>query len=48
MDKPKHNISNWQLYKQGLVNRCSLIVWMDDATHPWYCQFHHGRRDQGF
>lgn len=49
MGKSKHNITNWKEYNQGLVQRGSLTIWMDDqAIKQWHCQTHHGRRGRGF
>ncbi len=49
MGKAKSKISNWSAYNNALVNRGSIMFWIDDeAIDGWHCQTHHGGRGRGF
>lgn len=32
MGKARHNISNWRQYNRALINRGSLIFWVDEQA----------------
>lgn len=43
MGKSIRKIVNWKQYNQALVNRGSLIFWVDEAAvKAWYYHEHHG------
>ncbi len=49
MGKAKLKINNWKEYNQALVNRGSVIFWIDVAAiKVWCCLKHHGHRGHGF
>lgn len=49
MSEAKYKISNWKQYNQVLVNRGSIVFWVDDvAIQTWHCKEYHGKRGWGF
>ena len=49
MGKSKSKISNWSTYNKAMVNRGSIMFWIDDkAINGWHCETHHGVRGRGF
>lgn len=44
MPKPRHKTTNWRKYNNSLVNRGSLIFWIDEeAIAEWKQSKHHRR-----
>jgi hypothetical protein len=49
MGKAKKKISNWSSYNHALVNRGSMMFWIDDKlVRQSHCVTHNGGRDRGF
>ena len=45
MGKAKRKMTNWSQYSKALINRGSLIFWIDEqAINSWCCSEHHDRR----
>lgn len=44
MANSRYKTTNWKLYNQVLINRCSLTFWIDEETIQLWKQSKHGKR----